>query len=112
MVERRFAPPRRRGRLDRVSRMERARTRRIRRRVWPWVKWAAVAAGAWIFSRRLTEAAAGGLSGFDAAVIFLTLVVLWAILEGLGTELFEAARERARLTTRRRVTARRSGRGA
>ncbi len=103
----------RKRRMDKVSRMERARARAAWRRALGALKWAAVVAAAWAVSEALCGRAAGGLSRFDAGVIFVSIVVLWAILESLARDIAGAARERMRVRTRARVLemrARRRGR--
>ena len=90
-------------RMDKVARMERARARAVRRRALGALKWAAVVAAAWAVSAALCGRAAGGLSRFDAGVIFASLVVLWALLESLARDIAGAAREWMRVRTRERV---------
>ncbi len=86
-----------------MARMERARARAVRRRALGVLKWAAVVAAAWAVSAALCGRAAGGLSRFDAGVIFVSLVVLWALLESLARDIAGAAREWMRVRTRERV---------
>ena len=86
-----------------MSRMERARARAAWRRTLGALKWAAVVAAAWAVSAALCGRAAGGLSRFDAGVIFASLMVLWALLESLAREFAQAAREWMRVRTRARV---------
>lgn len=94
---------------DRVSRMDRARRRRVRRRVMAVIKWAAVLLGAAAFAVALTVRAAGGIGRRDAATIFILVVVLWGLLEMEARVILDYAREAMRVRTREKVLARRSG---
>lgn len=98
--------------MDRVSRMERARARKARRRAFFCLRWTLVLMAAGAFSLKLVRDAAGGLTGPDAALIFLSAAALWGVTEWVTAAVLAAARSRMRAVTRARVLARRGGRGA
>ncbi len=92
---------------DKVSRTDRARRRRTRRRALTAVKWAVVLSCAAAFAGYLARLSGGVFTGQDTLVIFADAVILYRLLERAAVWTGDALREIIRARTREKVMARR-----